>query len=73
MTELINSYLKAAQLVKKRIDEISEIMKCEKDIEVLKALKARRDLLEDERYDMLGVVSEMIKQSEDYERVSGDC
>ena len=73
MTELINSYLTAASLVKKRIDEISEIIKKECDLDTLKSLRARKSLLEDERYDMLGIVSEMIQQSKDYKMASGDC
>lgn len=73
MTELINSYLKSAQIVKKRMDELSELMKKEKDIDTFKSLQARRNLLEDERYDMLGIVSQMIELSDDYKKASGDC
>jgi len=63
MTELIKSYLETAKILKQRIDEISEMMKTETDLQNHKSLKARKD--EDERYDMLGVVVEMLEHSDD--------
>ena len=63
MTELIKSYLHAAATVKKRMDELTALMKNEKDVDKLKSFRARRNILEDERYEMLGVVSEMIRLS----------
>jgi hypothetical protein len=72
MTELIKSYLNTAAIIKKRMDELAELMKNEKDIEKLKSLRLRRSLLEDERYEMLGVVSDMIRASVK-KNASGDC
>lgn len=65
MTELIKSYLDTAKLLKVRIEEISEELKTETDLPKHKSLKARKEMLEDERYDMLGVVVQMIEYSEE--------
>ena len=65
MTELIKSYLETAKILKQRIDEISEMMKTETDLQNHKSLKARKETLEDERYDMLGVVVEMLEHSDE--------
>jgi len=65
MTELIKSYLDTAKLLKVRIEEISEELKTETDLLKHKSLKARKEMLEDERYDMLGVVVQMIEYSEE--------
>lgn len=73
MTELIKSYLAAAAMVRNRITELTQQMKEEKDADKLKLLRIRRDILQDERYEMLGVVSEMIHRNIEIEKASGDC
>lgn len=73
MTELIKSYLAAAAMVRKRMTELTEQMKEETDADKLKTLRIRRDLLQDERYEVLGVVSEIIRRNTQSEKVRGDC
>ncbi len=61
MIELIKSYLRSANLLKKRIDELFEEMKREEDQDKFVSLRRRRDILIEERYDLLGTVSEMVR------------
>lgn len=72
MTELVKSYLGYAIEVKKRMDEIAQLMKKAIDIEELKSLRARYNLLQDERYEILGVASEMIRLYGEQKRASGE-
>lgn len=73
MTELIKSYLAAASMVRNRMAELTQQMKEETNADKLKSLRMRRDILQDERYEMLGVVSEMIHRKTETEKASGDC
>ena len=73
MTELIKSYLAVASMVRNRMTELTQQMKEEEDADKLKSLRIRRDILQDERYEMLGVVSEMIHRNSETEKASGDC
>lgn len=73
MTELINEYLKTTKLLKTRIDEISNWLKDEKNLEKIKSLKIRKEYLEQERYDMLDVVTEMRGIISEEKIASGDC
>jgi len=73
MTELIKSYLDTARVLKERIELLSKMLKKEQDLEKHKALEARKDLLEEERYDMLGVVAEMMEHCDERKAVSGGC
>lgn len=72
MTELIRSYLDTAKLLKERICQITQTIKNSTNADEIKALNTRRDLLEDERYDMLGAVSAMLEYVGEEKVASGD-
>lgn len=71
MTELIRSYLLTAKLLKDRINELSQLIKMEADVEKHNSLVARKELLSQERYEMLAVVAQMLEYEEDKKLASG--
>lgn len=73
MTELINSYLETAMILKGRICELSEKLKTERDIDTINSLTARKQLLEEERYDLLAAAAQMHEYIKTEKAASGDC
>ncbi len=69
LKELILEYFKAAELLKKRSDELAVMMKKERDVFKLHELEKRRQLLDMERYEIMRdirTMEEMLPEEEIY-------
>lgn len=71
MKELIESYLHDAGAVKRRMDELALLITAETDTDKRKMLVSRRELLKNERYELLSDVSEMLRLETRY-KACGD-
>ncbi len=69
MTELLRQYLEANTKVQHRIEEISKIMKGNINSEELKNLRRRKEILQQEKYELSSTISEIIHSLESKEKV----
>ena len=59
MSGIYKSYVESAEAIKERIDLLSDQINSEENAENLNSLKARRQLLIEERYDLIDIANDL--------------